>query len=56
MTPNWLNKELYPFIPKDFTLPMGKMSYIDEGEGEPIVMIHGNPSWSFEFRDLIKYF
>ena len=35
---------------------MGKMCYVDEGEGEPIVMIHGNPSWSFEFRALIKHF
>ncbi|MCP4138760.1 MAG: alpha/beta fold hydrolase [Chloroflexi bacterium] len=56
MTPSWLNKELYPFTPKEFSLPMGKMSYVDEGTGEAIVMIHGNPSWSFEFRDLIKYF
>ena len=30
------------------------MHYIDEGSGEPIVFIHGNPAWSFEFRHLIK--
>ena len=28
--------------------------YIDEGEGEAIVFLHGNPTWSFYFRKLIK--
>ncbi len=32
------------------------MSYVDEGEGEPIVMVHGNPTWSFEFRSVINHF
>ncbi len=31
-----------------------KYHYVDEGRGEPIVMVHGNPTWSFYFRDLIK--
>lgn len=30
------------------------MHFIDEGEGEPIVFVHGNPAWSFEFRHLVK--
>ena len=30
------------------------MHYVDEGTGNPIVFVHGNPSWSFEFRNLIK--
>lgn len=30
--------------------------YIDEGEGEPIVMLHGNPTWSFYYRELIRNF
>ena len=30
------------------------MHFIDEGTGEPIVFVHGNPSWSFEFRHLVK--
>jgi haloalkane dehalogenase len=28
--------------------------YIDEGQGEPIVMVHGNPTWSFYYRRLIE--
>ena len=30
-----------------------RLHYIDEGEGEPVVMLHGNPSWSFLYRNLI---
>ncbi|MBI1783766.1 alpha/beta fold hydrolase [Candidatus Sumerlaeota bacterium] len=30
------------------------MHYVDEGTGDPIVMLHGNPTWSFYFRELIK--
>jgi haloalkane dehalogenase len=29
------------------------MSYVDEGAGEPIVMVHGNPTWSFVYRHLV---
>ena len=56
MTPNWINTQEYPFSPKAFSLPAGTMRYVDEGAGEPLVLVHGNPSWSFEFRDLIKRF
>ncbi len=30
-----------------------KYHYLDEGEGEPVVMVHGNPSWSFYYRNLV---
>ncbi len=56
MIPTWIDQNEYPFTPQQFSLPMGTMSYVDEGNGEPIVMVHGNPSWSFEFRALIKHF
>ncbi len=29
------------------------MSYLDEGAGEPVLMLHGNPTWSFYFRNLV---
>jgi len=32
------------------------MHYVDEGAGDPIVFVHGNPAWSFEFRNLIRAF
>ena len=50
----WLNTEEYPFESHFFKTSVGKMHYVDEGQGEPIIFIHGNPAWSFEFRNLIK--
>ena len=29
------------------------MHYLDEGRGEPVVMLHGNPTWSFYYRNLV---
>jgi haloalkane dehalogenase len=35
-------------------LPSGlRYHYVDEGQGEPVVMVHGNPTWSFYFRNLV---
>jgi pimeloyl-ACP methyl ester carboxylesterase len=31
------------------------MSYVDIGEGEPIVFLHGNPTWSYLWRNVIPY-
>ncbi|MCE9678948.1 alpha/beta fold hydrolase [Shewanella sp. AS1] len=31
-----------------------KLHYINEGQGEPVVMVHGNPSWSFYYRNLVS--
>jgi haloalkane dehalogenase len=53
-TPTWLNKKEYPFKPHYFETPVGKMHFVDEGTGDPIVFVHGNPSWSFQYRHLIK--
>lgn len=49
----WINQEMYPYHARTFDLPMGRMRYVDEGEGDPIVMVHGNPVWSFVYRTLI---
>lgn len=52
----WFNKTDYPFQSHYFSTKEGNMHYIDEGEGEPIVFIHGTPAWSFVYRRLIKEF
>ena len=31
-----------------------RLHYLDEGQGEPVVMVHGNPTWSFYFRRLVE--
>ena len=53
--PDWVSDEMYPFESRFFATPSGqRMHFVDEGEGEPIVFVHGNPAWSFEFRHLIE--
>jgi acyl-CoA synthetase (AMP-forming)/AMP-acid ligase II/pimeloyl-ACP methyl ester carboxylesterase len=51
---NGLDPALYPFTSRFMTVNGRRMHYIDEGEGHPVVMVHGNPTWSFYYRDLIK--
>jgi pimeloyl-ACP methyl ester carboxylesterase len=51
---NWLDRHEYPFQPHFFRTPSGSLHYVDEGDGEPVIFIHGNPSWSFQFRNSIK--
>ncbi len=46
-------RSLYPFRSHYLEVPGGKMHFVDEGEGPPVVMLHGNPSWSFYYRHLI---
>jgi haloalkane dehalogenase len=49
-----VNKELYPFEHRFLELGNGvDMHYVDEGDGEVLLMLHGNPSWSFLYRKLI---
>jgi pimeloyl-ACP methyl ester carboxylesterase len=43
----------YPFTPRRQTVDGHEISYIDEGQGPVIVMLHGNPTWSFFYRRLI---
>ena len=47
-------KQLYSFRPHYANVGGHNMHYLDEGSGAPLVMLHGNPSWSFMYRDLIK--
>lgn len=28
--------------------------YVDEGQGEPLLFVHGTPTWSYEWRHLIR--
>ncbi|KAA3609716.1 MAG: alpha/beta fold hydrolase [Calditrichaeota bacterium] len=54
-TPQWLDRNDYPFKSKILDLDdIGKMHYVDEGSGDPIVMVHGNPTWSYLYRHMIK--
>jgi len=46
-------KELYPFESNFIDIDGLKYHYLDEGSGEPLVMLHGNPTWSFYYRNLV---
>ena len=46
-------RRLYPFAARYAVVNGLRMHYVDEGRGDPIVMVHGNPTWSFYFRSLI---
>ncbi|MEA2436283.1 MAG: haloalkane dehalogenase [Thermoleophilaceae bacterium] len=52
--PDWVDSELYPF--QDHWADVGGCSvhYVDEGSGPPLLMLHGNPTWSFTWREVIK--
>ncbi|MDB6169210.1 MAG: alpha/beta hydrolase fold [Verrucomicrobia bacterium] len=54
--PDWLAR-LYPFAPKSATTAGGaRLSYLDEGPqtDEAVLMLHGNPTWSFYYRNLVR--
>jgi pimeloyl-ACP methyl ester carboxylesterase len=48
----------YPFTPRFHAVAGGRIHYVDEGprDAEPIVCVHGNPTWSFAFRRIVRAF
>ena len=46
--------EEYPFSSNWIKIQNHKMHYLDHGTGFPVVMLHGNPTWSFFYRNLVK--
>ena len=51
---NWIDRQEYPFQSHYLPLEMGRLHYLDEGQGAPVVMVHGNPAWSFLYRHFVK--
>jgi cis-3-alkyl-4-acyloxetan-2-one decarboxylase len=45
--------ELYPFRSHFHDRNGLRLHYLDEGSGKPVVMVHGNPTWSFYYRHLV---
>jgi haloalkane dehalogenase len=50
----WLDRSAYPFTHRHLDITAGRVHYVDEGTGRPILFVHGTPSWSFEYRHLIR--
>lgn len=54
---SWLDREAYPFASHWHATPEGRLHYVDEGprdDPHPIVLVHGTPTWSFEWRAVIR--
>ena len=51
--PAWLDRTGYPFTNRFLELPAGRLHYVDEGSGPPVLFVHGTPTWSYEWRHLI---
>lgn len=47
------DRDLYPFTSRWFDSSRGRVHYIDEGSGPAILFCHGNPTWSFLYRNVI---
>jgi len=54
MIPAWVDRAEYPFAPRRLAVDGVAMSYVDEGDGPTVLMVHGTPSWSFVYRHLVR--
>jgi haloalkane dehalogenase len=52
--PPWVDRDAYPFSSRWAELPFGRLHYVDQGAGDTVLFVHGTPTWSFEFRHLVR--
>jgi haloalkane dehalogenase len=52
--PAWVPQDLYPFEDHYVEIDGSTVHYLDEGSGPPLLLLHGNPTWSFLYRELVK--
>ena len=54
-TPEWVDREAFPFRSRFLeVMPGRRVHYVDEGQGDVILFVHGTPTWSFEWRHCIR--
>jgi haloalkane dehalogenase len=51
--PSWFDREVFPVESHWLSLDGHRLHYVDEGSGPTLLMLHGNPTWSFLYRRLI---
>ena len=51
--PAWVPDDLYPFADRYADIDGARVHYIDEGAGPTLLLLHGNPTWSFLYREII---
>jgi pimeloyl-ACP methyl ester carboxylesterase len=47
-------RQQWPWTPRYARVNGWRMHYIDEGTGDPVVLLHGNPTWGFLYREFVK--
>ncbi|QWF83406.1 alpha/beta fold hydrolase [Amycolatopsis sp. CA-230715] len=52
--PPWVVDALFPFTSRFVDVDGHTIHYVDEGSGPTLLLLHGNPTWSFEYRDVIR--
>lgn len=53
-TPAWLDRDQWPWQPRWCDVSGGRLHYVDEGTGPAVVLVHGTPTWGFEWRHVIR--
>ncbi|MEB3034268.1 alpha/beta fold hydrolase [[Mycobacterium] nativiensis] len=51
--PAWVDDELFPFESRFIEIDGHTVHYVDEGSGPVLLFLHGNPTWSFDYRRII---
>jgi haloalkane dehalogenase len=51
--PDWIPADLYPFASRFADVAGCRIHYIDEGSGPALLLLHGNPTWSFLYRQVV---
>jgi pimeloyl-ACP methyl ester carboxylesterase len=55
IAPVWVDREAFPFRSRFLDVAPGRrVHYVDEGQGDVILFVHGTPTWSFEWRHCIR--
>lgn len=51
--PEWVSAQLFPYESRSLDVDGCRLHYIDEGRGPVMLLLHGNPTWSFLYRHLV---
>lgn len=52
--PAWLPESLFPFVSHFVDVGGCRIHYVDEGTGPPLLLLHGNPTYSFLYRNVVR--
>jgi haloalkane dehalogenase len=52
--PPWVPRDLYPFETRVVEVGGARVHYVDEGDGPTLLLLHGNPTWSFLYREIVR--